>query len=202
MTKRILAVLLLITAPTAAQVITNVTPETVRSAIAFGTAAKEPPFYEIRRSGFVGSVYKPRLGFFTTPYLRIAQATYESKKQYKPFSEADVTPAMTVSELHVYGMAQAVGARIANVQNIVITRKGERDAAKAVQPASVSEVPVEFRNLMGMQAQGKNLLAVFPLAALKEGFEVHVIYDSGVPNGSANSFCDDCFVEFDLKKVR
>jgi hypothetical protein len=109
---------------------------------------------------------------------------------------------MTALELHVYGMAQPVGARIANVQNIVITRKGERDAAKTLQPTSLVEVPVEFRNLMGMEAQGKSLMAVFPIDALQEGFAVHIVYDSGVPNGGRDKFCEDCFVEFDLKRIR
>ncbi|MCA1564032.1 MAG: hypothetical protein LC753_20745 [Acidobacteria bacterium] len=170
--------------------------------IALGASAKQAPFYEIRRPGFVGSTFKPRLGYFTTPYLRIAQAAYNAKKQYKPFGEGDVTAEMTVSELHVYGMAQAVGARAANVQPIVITPKGERDPGKAIRPTSVAEVPVEFRNLMGMEAGGKGLMAVFPLEALRNGFEVHIIYDVGVPNGSRTSFCEDCFVEFDLGKIK
>lgn len=171
-------------------------------AIALGSSAKAAPFYEIRVPGFVGSTYKPRLGYFTTPYLRVAQAAYEAKKLYKPFTEADVSPTMTALELHVYGTAQAVGARVANVQTIVITSKGERDPAKAIRPTSITEVPVAFRNLMGMEAQGKSLMAVFPLDALREGFEVHVIYDSGVPNGGRDKFCEDCFMEFDLKKIK
>ena len=107
---------------------------------------------------------------------------------------------MTVSELHVYGIAQVVGARVANVQNVVITPKAVHDPSSAIRPTSMVEIPVEFRNLMGMQAQGKSVLAVFPLDALRDGFEVHIIYDSGVPNGRLNSFCEDCFMEFDLKR--
>jgi hypothetical protein len=83
MTKQTLTAVLLIAAPVAAQVIRELLPDVVRSAIAYGSAAKGLPFCEIRRSGFIGSVYKPRLGF-TTPYLRIAQAAHEGKKQYNP----------------------------------------------------------------------------------------------------------------------
>lgn len=199
---RILVALLSATSVVGAQVVTTITPDAVRAAIALGGSAKQAPFYEIRRPGFVGSAFKPRLGYFTTPYLRIAQAAYEAKKQYKLFGENDVTPTMTAPELHVYGMAQAIGARVANVQTIVITAKGERDPDKAFRPTSGTEVPVEFRNLMGMEAGGKSLMAVFPLEALRSGFEVHIIYDSGVPNGSRTNFCEDCFVEFDLGKIK
>ena len=61
---------------------------------------------------------------------------------------------------------------------------------------------MSFRNLMGMEAGGKSLMAVFSLSVLKKGLEVHIIYNSGVPNGSATSFCEDCVVEFDLDKVK
>ena len=202
MTKRTLAVILLV-AGTQSPLRSRGTlsPELVQTAITLGSAAKEAPFYEVRRPGFVGSSM-PRLGYFTTPYLRVAQAAYEAKKQHKSFSVASVTPAMTASELHVYGIAQVVGARVANVQNIVITPKDAHEAEKAIHPTSMVEIPVEFRNLMGMEAQGKSLLAVFLLDALREGFEIHIIYDSGVPNGSRTSFCEDCFMEFDLKKIK
>ncbi len=192
----------LFTAPSSAQVVTEMTPERVREAIALGNSQKEAPYYEIRKSGSFGSTYKPRLGSFTTPFLRVAQAAYEAKKQYRPFTEADVSKEMLSAELHVYGMAQAEGARIANVQTIVITPKGQRDPASANRPVSTAEVPVQYRNLTGMTAEGKNLMAVFPLGVLREGYEVHIVYDSGVHDGRIDRFCEDCFVEFKLDKVR
>ena len=66
----------------------------------------------------------------------------------------------------------------------------------------LAEVPVQYRNLMGMTAEGKSLMAVFPLDALRESNEVHIIYDSGVQHGGKNKFCEDCFVEFRLAKIR
>ena len=201
---RLLAVasLAVFAAPVAAQVVTEMTPERVREAIAVGTSQKEAPYYEIRKGGFGGSLYKPRLGSFTTPFLRVAQAAYEAKKQYRPFTEADVPAEMLAPELRVYGMSQAEGARIANVQAIVITPKGQRDPAAAIRPSSTAEVPVQYRNLMGMTAEGKSLMAVFPLEVLRESNEVHIIYDSGVHDGRENKFCEDCFVEFKLEKLR
>jgi hypothetical protein len=192
----------LLPVPCWAQVVTEMTPERIRDAIAFGTSQKEAPDYEIRERGFVGSVYKPRLGSFTTPFLRVALAAYEAKKQYKPFTEVDVTKEMVAPELHVYGSSQTVGARVANVQGIIITPKGRHDPADAIRPSSTTEVPIQYRNLMGMTAEGKSLLAVFPLDTLREANEVHIIYDSGVHHGGKNKFCEDCFVEFKLDKVR
>ena len=192
----------LLAAPASAQIVTEMTPEKIREAIAFGTAQKEAPYYEIRKPGFVGSVYKPRLGSFTTPFLRVALAAYEAKKLYKTFTETDVSREMVAPEVHVYGMSQADGARIANVQAIVITPKGRRDPASSIRPASTAEVPVQYRNLMGMTAQGKSLMAVFPLSDFREGNEVHIIFDSGVHDGAVAKFCEDCFVELKLEKIR
>ena len=67
---------------------------------------------------------------------------YEAKKQYKEFGESDVTPEMNVQELHVCGMAQAVGARVANVQAIVITPKGQREPGKAIRPMACGSAVV------------------------------------------------------------
>ena len=189
-------------APVSAQIVTEMTPEKIREAIAFGTSQKEAPYYEIRLPGFVGSVYKPRLGSFTTPFLRVALAAFEAKKLYKTFTEADVPRELVAPEVYVYGMSQADGARIANVQAVVITPKGRHDPASAIRPVSTADVPVQYRNLMGMTAAGKNLMAVFSLEAFREGNEVHIVFDSGVHDGAKAKFCEDCFVELKLDKVR
>lgn len=192
----------LIAGSASAQVVTDMTPEKVREAIAFGTSQKEAPYYEIRKPGFIGSVYKPRLGSFTTPFLRVALAAYEAKKQYKVFTEADVSKEMVAPEVHVYGMSQADGARIANVQTVVVTPKGRHDPASAIRSISTAEVPVQYQNLMGMNAEGMSLVAVFPLEVFREGHEVHIVFDSGVHDGAKNKFCEDCFVELKLDKIR
>ena len=38
--------------------------------------------------------------------------------------------------------------------------------------------------------------------ALREGREIHVIYDGRVHDGGRNKFCEDCSVEIKLKEVR
>ena len=183
-------------------VVATMTPELIREAIAFGGSQKNAPCYAIQKRGFVGSLYKPVLGVFTTPFCRVAMAAYEAKRQYKAFSESDVAPEITVPELNVIGMAQANGARVASVQTIVIMPKGQHEISAAIHPSSTREVPVEFRNAMGMKAEGRSLLAVFALDVLQEGAEVHIVYDSGVHNGAENKYCEDCAVDFKLEKVR
>jgi hypothetical protein len=184
-----------------AQLVTAMTQDKIQEAIALGVSQKESPMYRIHKGGFFGSIYKPVLGFFTTPFARVAEAAYEAKKQYKAFAESDVTQDILAPELRVYGMAQADGARIANFQTIVITPKGGRDAARAIQPSSTTEIPVEFKNAMGMTAQGKSLMAVFPLDVLETN-EVDLVYDSGVHNGGEHKYCEDCSVQFKLDKIR
>lgn len=99
----------LVAGPVSAQAISDLTPDQLRKAISFGSSQKKAPYYEIRKGGFFGSVYKPTLGGYTTPYLRVAQAAFRAKKQYKSFTEADVTEDMLVPELRVYGYSQVDG---------------------------------------------------------------------------------------------
>ena len=195
-------VIILTATPASAQVLTNLTPVQIREAIAYGSSEKKVPYYEIRKGGIFGSDYKPTLGSYTTPYLRVAQAAFQAKKQYRSFTEADVTEDMLAPELRVYGYSQAEGPRIANVQAVVITPKKKHEPEDAIRPVSTSEIPVEFSNLMGMKSEGTSLLAVFPLDVLSEDNEVHIIYDSGVHDGGENKYCEDCYTKFNLEKVR
>jgi hypothetical protein len=198
--KYLLSFVLALSVPLSASVIADMTPDQVRAAIAFGISGKTaPPPYAIRQSGFVGSLYKPRLGYYSTPFLRVAQAAFAARLQYREFVVADVTPELVAAELHVYGLAQTVGAQVANVQGVVLTRKGQADA---IRPTRVSDIPVEFRNLFGLQLAGTSVLAVFPLEALQPGTTIHILYDGPVHDGGATKFCQDCAVDVDLDHVR
>jgi hypothetical protein len=55
---------------------------------------------------------------------------------------------------------------------------------------------------MGMTAEGRSLVAVFPLDVLNEEHEVHIIYDSGVHDGGEHKYCGDCYTRFKLDDVR
>jgi hypothetical protein len=96
----------------------------------------------------------------------------------------------------------------ANVTAVVITpRKGneEQKAAKAIQATRFEEIPMVFQNLFGAKAEGVGRMAVFPLSALTEDNEVHVVYDKEArigANAAGGRHCDDCRAGFDLKGVR
>jgi hypothetical protein len=62
-----------------------------------------------------------------------------------------------------------------------------------------------FQNLFGAKAEGVGRMAVFPLSALTEDNEVHVVYDKEArigANAAGGRHCDDCRAGFDLKGVR
>ena len=84
----------------------------------------------------------------------------------------------------------------------MITPKGKHEPEDAIRPVSTAEIPDQYRNLMGMTAEGTSLVAVFPLDALSEENEVHIIYDSGVHDGGEHKYCEDCYTQFKLDKVR
>src|SRR5687768_8054551 len=62
--------------PSGAQVVTEMTPERIRDAIA---DTKTDGCYELRKG----------YACFTTPYSRVVLAARSAKKEYKPFAEAD-----------------------------------------------------------------------------------------------------------------
>ena len=195
-----LAIMLTFVKASSSQTASTLTPEQIKEAIEYGAAEKSAPLYVIRDQGTSLSNYRPSIAAYTTPFLRVAQAAYAAKKLYRIFSEAEVTEDMLAPELRVYGFSQAVGLNVANVQAIVVTPKGKHEPADAMRPISTSETPVQFRNLMGMTAEGTSLAAVFPLHVLSGDHELHVIYDS--PVGTGNRRCEDCYGLFDMGSVR
>src|SRR2546425_566449 len=54
-----------------AQLVSEMTHAKIQEAIAFGTSQKETPMYRIKKGGVWGTVYKPVLGYFTTPFARV-----------------------------------------------------------------------------------------------------------------------------------
>lgn len=154
-------------------------------------------------------------------------AARQAKKAYRKFTPADVTPEMIAPELHVYAWSQFNGANqptrdpiggaaihdrapagAANVTAIVITpKKGKQEhkMAAAIHPTRFEPIPTLWQNLFGAEIQAFGMVAAFPLSALSEENEVHVIYDRPATmgmNAIGGRHCDDCSAEFKLKKVR
>ena len=185
-----------------AQLVTNMTPDTIKQAISYGMKEKNVELQEIKTgSGFAWDKDKVRWGFYSTPFLRVAMAANKAKRQYKPFTDQDVTPEMVAPELHVYATAASLGGvKIANVEAVVISKAGEKDRSKVIRPTNLTELPEEFQNVFGAKVVGKSVLAVFPLGVLSEQNEIHIVFDQRIASGATG--CDDCSMRFKLSGVR
>jgi len=160
-----------------AQVATELTPAAVQQAIADQKADGCYPLKEAMSKWSWGGSH---WGCFTTPYSRVVMAAQAARKRYKPFTTSDVTPELVApGELHVYGWARKVegSPRIDSVEAIVILPKKSKDPAQAIQPSNAEPITEEYKNLMGATLEGRSLKAVFPLTVLKEGYEVHFVYE-------------------------
>lgn len=198
--------LLLIAAPALAQVVVSeMTPPLVLEAIAAGEQGKVADGYIVKTNRMLGG--ETHLATFSTPFMRVASAAREAKRQYRKFTAADVTPEMIAPELHVYAWPQAIGPASANVRAVVMTpRKGseQEKADRVVQPARFEPLPMQFKNLLGATFEGEGKMAVFPLSALSEDNEVHVVFDREIVigKGGYRQTCDNCAEKLSLKNVR
>jgi hypothetical protein len=186
-----------------AQVYTEMTPERVAEAIVAGEKNKAPDGQMWESSGWAWG--RAHIATFSTPFMRVAAAARQAKREYRRFTAADVTPEMVAPELHVYAWPKAD----INVQAVIITpRKGNREekAAAAIHPERFVELPMQFKNLFGAEFDGVGRMAVFPLSAISKDHEVHVVYNGKVVIGTnqrgPSVTCDDCKVGFDLDRVK
>jgi hypothetical protein len=193
----------------AERVVSEMTPQVIEEAIKAGAHGSVSDGKLTRSSGFSwGSAH---IATFSTPYMRVASAAQYAKKTYQKFTAADVTPDMIQPELHVYAWSQGArtgGPSATSVQAIVITpRKGSNDqkADHAIQSTRFEDLPAVLQNIFGAQAAGSGRMAVFPLSALSEDNEIHVVYDKSARigmNAVGGSGCADCSIAFNLKNVR
>jgi hypothetical protein len=187
-----------------AQVIRDMTPERIREAIVLGTKTKDLRPYRIQEKARWS--WPPLIAVYTTPFLRVALAANAAKKQYRAFTEANVTPEMIAPEIQIYAASQSLGGTaIANVQTIVVLLHNSKDSSRAVHPTRMNEASEEYKNLFGFSGEGRGILAVFPLDVWTQDNEVHVVFDTGIPssNGAGSlGGCTDCKVRIYLEKVR
>jgi hypothetical protein len=148
--------------------------------------------------------YPPRVAAYTTPFLRVALAASDAKKKSQPFGTADVTRDMTEAAVHIIGLDQDVkGGAIANVERIFVMPKGVKDPTRAVLPVHTEQLSEEYKHTIGFTAGERGVIAVFPLSILREGNEVHVIFDRKILDARGGaSYCADCAVPIKLKGVR
>lgn len=123
------------------------TPAQIEQAIAHG---QEMTFHEYAMRDDQGV-----FGLMTTPYSRVAGASFQAKSEYERFGPGDVPAELIEDEIRVL----AVGT----VKKVVIVP----DGGAVVQPSAQEE-------------RSAGLLAVFPMEALPKSGEVRVIYAPGV----------------------
>lgn len=114
---------------------------------------------------------------YSTSYIRIVYAANQTKRRYKPFTEADVTQDMKATELRVYAPAWVSASNKIVSPDIVILEGGRKDSI--IQPTNTEEMSEEFQNLFGASREGHSMVATFPLSVLQEGNEIRVVWDIG-----------------------
>lgn len=178
-----------------AQVVTDMTPDRIRQALADGKGAGCYAFKDY--------------ACFTTPYSRVVQAARAAARQYQRFTEADVTREMVAPFLEVIAFPQLtfvtgsgrVGRPI-DVQAVVVIPKNSKDRSAAIQPTDRFDLDSRYQNLLGASFDAKGLVARFPLSVLAEGNEVRIVYDGLGCADWKNKLMSDCGFEFNLKAVR
>jgi hypothetical protein len=173
----VLIALALGASPATAQVITDMTPQRIKEAIALGESGKAKP-YKIG-----GSTLTPLWGTFSTPYLRVALAAAEAKEKYSSFTEKDATDEIVrPGEVIVYlsAIEPLSGNQPRSAKAIVIMPAGKNDRADAVRPEKTEPTPASWSNAMGAKWEAESLIAYFPLSALQDGAEFRMVFDRGL----------------------
>ncbi len=74
-----------------------------------------------------------------------------------------------------------------------------------MHPTRTFDMPEQYKNLFGFSAEGRGLVAIFPLDVWTESNDVHVVFDTGIPSshgvGDVGG-CTDRKVRINLKDVR
>ena len=69
----------------------------------------------------------------------------------------------------------------------------------------MNEASEQDKNLFGFSAEGRGLLAVFPLDVWREDNEVRVVFDKEIPSShgpGARGGCTDCKSRIYLEKIQ
>jgi hypothetical protein len=183
-----------------AQVVTEMTPERIREAIADD---RVEGCYPLKSSGAMGGL-KFFHGCFTTPYSRVAQAAQDAKKKYAAFTEADVTPEMLAPGVEVLALPQQrlFGTGMVNVEAVVMMPVKSKDRAAAILSSESVAMDSRYQNLLGATFDAKGIVARFPLSVLTEGNAVRFVYDGNACSDWKNKPAAECAVPIKLKGVK
>lgn len=150
----------------------------VESAIEFGQHDKraEPVRIGKRNTG-IGVLRSfgrdPGLGFFTTPFVRVALASAQARERSRPFTRKDVLPWMLDPIVTVYLPAY----ENATPEHVVIRPVGDDRPTAAIQPTRTRSMNSERDSIVqvGQTRAFEALVADFPLKALRPGYEFYFV---------------------------
>ena len=99
------------------------------------------------------------------------------------------------------------GTGVANVVTIVLLPHDSKNSQQAIQPVRIAAASEQYKNLFGFTGEGQGMLAVFPLDVWTEDKDVHVVFNTGIPNSNPLGTgglggCTDCKSRVYLSKVR
>jgi hypothetical protein len=185
-----------ISTPAASQVVAEMTEDRIQQAIA---DEKGETCYSLKKG----------YACFTTPYSRVVQAARAARKQYQPFSKADVAPEMVAPFIEVIALPQPsfvfgsgrVGRPI-DVKAVVVMPKKSKDRSAAVQPTDRFDLDSHYQNLLGAKFDAKGIVARFPMSVLSETNEARVVYDGLGCVDWKQKPQSECGFEFKVKDVR
>lgn len=171
-----------VASPLTAQVLT---PTEIDAAVKAGQAGAFPATACVAR-GAAGGLFS---GSFTVriegPMGHIMRLSAFAKRQYKPFTMADVTDDMLAPVLRLIVTPDEPTRRGGTLVTTPLAQHVVLKAAKGpdvVQPLELTPMPVEWGNLFGARVAGQGLVASFPLdafRALPDGEVAAVIVTDG-----------------------
>lgn len=132
----------------------------------------------------------------STPFSRVVQAAITARKNGKPFSVTDVTPELTISELHVIATSQQAmidEGMLATVTSVTLVplNNGSSDV---LQPTKTLQLTKEYQDSTGTSFDRPGVIAIFPLSALARNNEIRVVFDRVARGSNALSTCRECAV--------
>ena len=187
-----------------AQVVTEMTPERIREAIA-DTNTKG--CYPLKSSG--KWLHGEDSGCFSTPYSRVAQAARSAREKYQTFKEADATPEMLAPVVEIVAFSPSsfimgrgrVGPPL-DLEAVVVMPRKSKDRAAAILPTVQTDVDQAYQNLLGARFEAKAIRASFPLTVLSEENEIRFVYAGKGCSDWKNKLSSECAVPFKLQGVK
>lgn len=151
-------------------------PVWVDSAIELGQGkSRVEPVKVGRRAGILGRLVDDSgIGFFTTPYLRVALASRQARERSQPFGRSNVASWMLTRVVTFY-----LPTREDHLpEHVVIRPVGDDRPTVAIQPTRKREMDPDRDSIIQVRETRAYtaLVAEFPLSALKVGHEFYMTY--------------------------